>query len=183
MASLPKGRLNQQTIHKDGEGKLVGFIGEIYMDHIFELIFPELPRKVEADNSYDYDIVLDETKVDVKTKQRTVAVESDHDVSIAHYTKNKQMCDTYMFCSVTVDRATKTIPQDFFFMGYMDKSEFMTKATFRKKGQPDGGNRRPDGTPFTITKDCWNLKCNQLNQFDRQSLLPLLDYGYQLIQW
>jgi hypothetical protein len=180
-SSVSTGRLNHQTIHKNGEGKMVGFVGEVFMDHIFEIICPDVSRTVEADTSYDYDIVLDGIKVDVKTKQRTVAVAPHHDVSIADY--RKQSCDSYAFCSVTVDIATKTIPLDFYYIGYMETAEFMNKSSFMKKNQLDGGNRRPDGSAFRITKDCWNLKCNQLNQFDYDTLLPLLDHGYQLIQW
>lgn len=180
-SSVSYGRLNGKTIHRNGEGKLVGFIGEVFMDHIFEIICPDVPRTVEADSSFDYDIILDGIKVDVKTKQRTVDVSPHHDVSIADY--SNQLCDSYAFCSVTVDRETKTIPLDFYFMGYMKKEEFMQTATFMQKGQLDGGNIRPDGSAFRITKDCWNLKCHQLHQFDHSSLLPLLDNGYQLIRW
>lgn len=171
--SVSAGKLNKQTIHENGEGKLVGFVAEIYTEMLLSRLFPDKTLQVFADKSYDYDLMLDNLKIDVKCKQRVVALRSDYDVSIAAYSAKVQECDVYAFCSVTVDRATKTTPLTYYFAGFMDKHEYLRQATFKRQGDYDGSNIKTNGDRFTITKDCYNLKYSQLHQFDEEVLRTL----------
>lgn len=182
MQKVTKGKLNTRTFKKDGTGKLVGLVSEALMDSILRTILSDSDIELTADKSFDYDFLVDGCRVDIKAKQRTVPVNPDHDVSIAAYTIDQQMCQTYMFCSITVDRETKSIPREFYFTGFMDKSEYLKTAQFKKKGETDGGNFT-DGSEFRIRADCWNLKYKQLQQFDYETLEPLLKKGYELIEW
>jgi hypothetical protein len=180
-ATVPSGKLNRQTIHENGEGGVIGAIAEIYMLQILDTLYPDKEILDHSNQSYDYDILLGGIKLDVKAKKRTVAVRPDYDVSIAHYTKDQQKCDMYAFCSVTVDRNDR--PLDFYYVGMMRKDDYFKRATFKRKGDPDGDNRLPNGQPFRIKKDCWNLKYKDLHQFSVEVLEPLKQKGYRFIQW
>lgn len=169
----PKGKLNGQTIHDDGEGNLPGYVAEEFMLDIFKRMFPVADIKYVAKDQFDYDITINGHKVDVKSKMRTASgLRADWDVSIAEYTINKQHCDTYAFCSVTFNKA-KTIPLDFYFAGVMSKKAFLEKARRLYKGELDGGNILPNGQPFKVRKDCRNLRFSDLNQYDLEVLAPL----------
>lgn len=169
----PKGKLNQQTIHDEGEGNLVGYVAEQYMLDIYTRLFPDAIITYEAENEYNYDITLDGHKIDVKAKMRTASgVRADWDVSIAEYTITKQHCDSYAFCSVTFDR-DKAIPQDFYYVGTMSKPAFLQRARRLYKGHYDGDNILPNGKPFKVRKDCRNLKFSELNQYSADILNTL----------
>ena len=67
-----------------GEGSLVAYIGE------------EVAKNVlngQIKDTYDYDIVYQDTKVDVKTKERTVAPKPYYECSVADF-NTKQDCDS-----------------------------------------------------------------------------------------
>ncbi len=178
----PKGKLNSQTIHDDGEGNLAGFIAEHYMLDILMKVMPDADISYDADISMDYDILVQGTKIDVKTKMRTSMIQPDYDVSIAEYTISKQDCDIYAFCSVTFN-PTKTTPLDFYYIGMRTKAAYIQNARVLKKGQRDGDNILPNGKPFTVRKDCRNLRCDELKQYPEDVLSPLLKSGYDFIYW
>lgn len=180
----PKGKLNGQTIHDDGEGNLVGYISEEIMLDIFTRLYKGSGEEIQyvADESTQYDILIGKHKVDIKSKMRTSMIRPDYDVSIAEYTISHQQCDTYAFCSITFTRDKKT-PLDFYFMGVMKKADFLKAATVLKKGQPDGDNILPNGQPFIVRKDCRNMKCRDLKQFEYEQLKVLEKAGYDLIEW
>lgn len=181
--NAPKGKLNGQTIHEDGEGNLAGYVAEQYMLDIFERMFPSADIKYAADKSTDYDITIDGHKVDVKAKMRTAyGIRPDWDVSIAEYTITKQHCDTYAFCNVTFNKQ-KTTPLHFYFVGLLGKQSFLQQARILKKGQLDGGNILPNGQPFKVRKDCRNLYFTDLKQYDYDTLSPVMKGPYQVIKW
>ena len=88
-------------------------------------------------------------KVDVKTKQTSVAPLPDYDCSVANF-NTKQACDTYAFVRVKNDLTVG------WYLGCMDKKEYFEKAVFMKKGDVDASNN------YTVRADCYNLKIKQL---------------------
>jgi hypothetical protein len=127
---------------RKGEGSLVAYIGE-------EVAKAVLGGKIE--DTYDYDIVYGETKVDVKTKERTVPPRYYYECSVADF-NTKQGCDEYAFVSV-LDNLREA-----WYLGKISKKEFYETAVFHKKGEVDPDNN------FTFKADCYNIPIRSLNQ-------------------
>jgi len=126
---------------RGGEGSLVAYIGE------------EVAKNVlngQIKDTYDYDIVYQNTKVDVKTKERTVAPKPYYECSVADF-NTKQDCDEYAFVSVlsTLKAA--------WYLGKISKLDFYKKAVFHRKGDIDPDNN------FTFKADCYNIPISLLN--------------------
>jgi len=126
---------------RQGEGSLVAYIGE------------EVAKNVlngEIKDTYDYDIVYQNMKVDVKTKERTVAPKPYYECSVADF-NTKQDCDEYAFVSVL-----NTL-REAWYLGKISKSDFYKKAIFHRKGEIDSANN------FTFKADCYNIPISELN--------------------
>jgi len=126
---------------RQGMGSLVAYIGE------------EVAKNVlngEIKDTYDYDIVYQGTKVDVKTKERTVAPKAYYECSVADF-NTRQDCDEYAFVSVlhTLKEA--------WYLGKISKRDFYNQAVFHRKGEVDPANN------FTFKADCYNIPINLLN--------------------
>ena len=126
---------------RQGKGNLCGFVGEAVMEDYF---------KASEANTYDYDIILSNgKKVDVKTKQTKVKPRDYYDCSIANF-NTRQNCDYYAFVRVN-NELTKA-----WFLGLVDKKDYLEKSRFLKKGDVDGDNR------FVVRADCHNLSIEQV---------------------
>ena len=89
-AKLPK----LKNSIRNQKGKLVGLLGE-------EIVKKFLGIPVKQDKaSYDYDLIdWGDQKIEVKTKERSVAPKPEYECSVALYNA-KQDCDLYVFvCS------------------------------------------------------------------------------------
>lgn len=126
---------------RNGEGKIVAFIGEEVAKHVL---------KGRIENTYDYDVIYGQTKVDVKTKERTVAPRSFYECSVADF-NTRQDCDEYAFVSV-LDNL-----QEAWYLGKISKKKFYETATFHKKGEVDPANN------FTFKADCYNIPIHKLS--------------------
>ena len=135
-ATLP---LLKNSIRK-GEGSLVAYIGEEVVKNVL---------KGEIKDTYDYDIIYKNTKVDVKTKERTVAPKPYYECSVADF-NTKQHCDEYAFVSVlnTMEAA--------WYLGKISKVDFYKTATFHEKGEIDPDNN------FVFKADCYNISISEL---------------------
>ena len=125
-----------------GQGNMSGFIGEQVALSILGGSWV---------NTYDYDITVGEYKVDVKTKQTTVAPRPFYECSVADF-NTKQNCDAYAFVRVLKDYSVA------WFLGVLTKQEYFDKAVFLKKGQVDPSNN------FTVRADCYNVRIDQLGE-------------------
>lgn len=125
---------------EDGDGNVAGLFGE--------LLFCEFIGGVR-DNTYNYDIDFDGTKIDVKTKRRTVDPKTYYECSISDF-NTSQDCDLYYFVSVreSYDRAT--------LLGCLTPDEYYDKAEFHEEGDVDPDNG------FVFKDDCWNVPIYQL---------------------
>ena len=126
---------------RNGEGKIAAFIGEEVAKHVL---------KGRIENTYDYDVIYGQTKVDVKTKERTVAPRSFYECSVADF-NTRQDCDEYAFVSV-LDNF-----QEAWYLGKISKKKFYETATFHKKGEVDPANN------FTFKADCYNIPIHKLS--------------------
>ena len=126
---------------RKGEGSLVAYIGEEVVKNVLN---------GEIKDTYDYDIIYQNTKVDVKTKERTVAPKPYYECSVADF-NTKQDCDEYAFVSV-LDTLKEA-----WYLGKISKPDFYKKAVFHRKGELDPANN------FTFKADCYNIPISLLH--------------------
>jgi len=124
-----------------GNGNIAGFVGE------------QIALRCiggEWQNTYEYDILMEDGhRIDVKTKQTSVAPLPDYDCSIAKF-NTKQECDSYAFVRVKKDLTIG------WYLGTIKKDIFFDKARFMKKGMVDPSNN------YKVKSDCYNLKIKEL---------------------
>ena len=128
-----------------GNSNLYGALGEIVVMDYFE------EKDVLAEATYDYDLIIDGYKVDVKTKKTTVTPKPEYLCSISAF-NTKQKCDYYFFIRVDLPRKKA------FLLGYIEKEKFFQKAFFKKKGELDVNG-------FVFKDDCYNLPISALRKF------------------
>ena len=139
------GRLNNSITR--GAGNLVGFIGEEVALRVLSHFYDDI---IEA-NTYDYDIIADGAKIDVKTKSTSVAPLPHYMCSVAGY-NTEQQCDFYAFVRVKNDLTTA------WWCGIISKEAFYRDAVFMKKGQLDADNK------YIVKADCYNIPISGLHQ-------------------
>jgi hypothetical protein len=128
-----------------GKSQIYGAIGEIMcFDYLSEL------GNINQESSYDYDLVFDSFKIDVKTKCTTVIPLPDYLASISDFNP-RQKCDWYLFCRVHKNM------QKGWICGFIWKLLFYKKAQYAKKDDID-----PDGKNWTFKGDCYNIKYGDL---------------------
>lgn len=174
----PKGAYNDNSI-TDGERNVIGVLAELCFIDLLKT-FVDVSA-IDYTPTYDYDILVGTTKVDVKTKQRNYPPTNDYDASIVDY--NKQKCDCYIFTSITTNKAGEYT--DFYFLGYLEPEEYFKLSTFKRKGDPDGTNMIKKNNvyvPFKITKDCHQLKYHHLKQFPEECFEEALANGYDIVR-
>ena len=122
---------------------------------IGELIVADAMGALEANNR-DYDLLVGEKRIDVKTKRCNTKPKDYYDCSIAAH-GTKQDCDSYVFVRITtrMDRA--------WILGEIDKKTFYEDAKFHRRGDIDPDNG------FVFKADCYNLPINKLSPIDEAS--------------
>ena len=133
----------------NGEGSLAGFIGEILANQIID---------GEISNTYDYDIIKDKMKYDIKTKRCTSEPKPHYECSVAAY-NTRQACDMYVFTRVWFDPQRRPRWRRGYILGYMAKQEFYRLAKKLSAGMVDPSNN------FIVKADCYNIKISDLKQF------------------
>lgn len=133
---------------RKGAGTLVGCIGEQGFLHLF-------PDSVSY-NTYQHDIIWNDLKIEVKTKDRTVHPRLDYDVSVANYNIS-QDADLYAFMSVYRNKFTDRYIR-VHFCGFFPKKEYFEVARFLNKGDYDPTN------DYYVQADCWNLSMRELER-------------------
>jgi len=123
-----------------GTSNIVGAIGEV--------IVADIIGATEA-NTYNYDLVKDGNRIDVKTKRCNTKPKSNYDCSVASH-GSKQDCDSYVFVRILTDLSKAWI------LGSIGKQDYYARATRYKKGQIDPSNG------FTFKADCYNLPISEL---------------------
>lgn len=127
----------------NGVSNIYGAVGELLIYNLFKL----KGYTVDFNSTYDYDLIINGLKVDVKTKKTTVEPKENYLCSIAAY-NTRQECDYYFFVRVDLEKRIG------YFLGYIKKEDFFRKATFRQKGESDGN--------WEFKADCYNLEVKYL---------------------
>jgi hypothetical protein len=133
----------QNSITK-GQGNVHGFLGEIITSKFL---------KSKLNNTYDYDIIHNNLKIDVKTKRVTTPPRDYYECSVASL-NTKQLCDIYVFTRVLKDMTKGWL------LGYINKKDYFDKAVLLKRGDIDPSNN------WKVLTDCYNLPINKLNNIE-----------------
>lgn len=138
------GSLNNSI--RNGEGNVYGFLGEIIVSEYIN---------ASVSNTYDYDIIKGEVRIDVKTKCCTSKPQENYFCSVAAF-NTKQDCDVYIFVRILEDFSKAWI------LGGRSRSGFLKNAIFFKKGEID-----PSSTfGWTFRADCYNMKIADLKEIN-----------------
>jgi hypothetical protein len=138
------GSLNNSILK--GAGNLTGFVGE----EAFKVFL----NNEEHNNTYNYDILHDNIRFEVKSKRTTVIPKDYYECSVADY-NTTQRCDYYVFTRVLWPKHDK-LPSKVYLMGYYNKEDYYKNARKLTKGSRDGDNG------FVVHADCWNMKYSDL---------------------
>lgn len=130
-----------------GAGNLVGLIGE----EVAHQHFVNRGCRVHYLPTYDYDMIVDGLKIDVKTKSTSVVPLPHYSNSITDY-NTTQLCDYYAFVRVKKD-LTKA-----WWLGVCSKNVFFRDAKFMKKGEVDDDNK------YVVKADCYNIPISALKE-------------------
>lgn len=139
------GRINNSITR--GDGNIAGFLGEEVANFLI---------KGEVTNTYDYDIIKDGRKYDVKTKRCTSQPKNYYECSVAAF-NTKQKCDEYVFVRI---ENVKGKWGRAWVLGYYPKDKYFEDAKFLKKGQKDGDNG------FLVKANCYNMSIKDLNKYE-----------------
>jgi hypothetical protein len=121
-----------------GKGNLAGFVGEA---------LTERHTSGKLVESFDFDILIGDLKVDVKTKSCSSEPKAHYLCSVMSY-QLKNECDGDIFARVNLASGIGWL------LGYISKADLLKRGFFAKKGDPDGR--------FTFTEDCWNVQIQDL---------------------
>ena len=139
------GSLNNSI--RNGEGNAYGFLGEILVSEYIN---------APIDNTFDYDIVKNNIKIDVKTKCCTSKPLSNYFCSVAAFNIT-QKCDVYVFVRVLEDFSKAWV------LGGRTKNKFFEEAKFYKAGELDPSSNYG----WTFRADCYNMEVGKLKPLDK----------------
>ena len=134
------------------QGSITGSLSHV-VGAIGEIIVADAIGANES-NTYDYDLVRDGERIDVKTKRCNTRPFPHYDCSEAAHGAN-QNCDSYIFVRILTDTSRAWI------LGSIPKQDFYTKATKYKRGDIDPANG------FTFKADCYNLPISELSDVQK----------------
>ena len=141
--SLDLGRL-KNSIEK-GRGNVAGFLGEIATLYLLG----KDPFCTEY-NTFDYDLMVGDKTVEVKTKRCQSKPRNYYECSVAS-TSIHQRCTHYVFTRIDNDYKFCWV------LGWMTKEDYLKQSKFLKKGDKDGDNG------FIASRDCYNVPISKLN--------------------
>ena len=162
---LEKVNLGTRGNHTDGtpQQQLTGLVGEISL-----LKYLEKPMPVFKEYYVGYDVVLNDSKLDIKTMGRTVPMQSHFVHNLLALQKNNKS-DGYIFCSLNVMDHRLDV------CGYIFKDDFFKKASLFKEGQM---RTRDNGTKFKIFSDLYEIKNEDIKEVSsRKQILGIKKRG------
>lgn len=125
----------------NGEGNLAGMIGELTVAKYLN---------VKLDNTYDYDMIYKDIKIDVKTKRTSVEPKDYYLCTVP--AKRLQACDVYYFTRVLSNYS------QVYLLGWIKASDFIDDSKLFLKGEQE-----PD-TDFVFKQDCYAIPIRLLNK-------------------
>ena len=143
----------------NGAGNVAGYLSEIALS---EYLGCSNVSCDPGDYKYDFDLLKNGKKIEVKTKRRTVDPQQHYEVSIAESSKHQQT-DFYAFISITFAQKTGFgvnsqyySPQSLWLCGFMQRDEYFKRSRFLQKGEIDKSNG------FTVKANMFNMPIRQL---------------------
>lgn len=130
-----------------GKGNIVGAIGEIVVHDFFKEDY-----FVNFTSTYNFDMIVDRFKVDVKSKKTTVTPKPYY-LCYIPATSAHQKCDLYFFTRV------KSNLEECYLLGFKDKETFFKESTFYKKGDVEAISG------FVFKADTYALPISKLSSF------------------
>jgi len=100
-----------------GKGNMFGALGEIVVCDLFK----SRGLDVDFNSTYDYDLIINGNKVDVKTKRTTVVPKDYYLCSISSF-NTRQKCDYYFFLRINENM------EDCYLLGWKSKEDFFHEA-------------------------------------------------------
>ena len=134
-----------------GRGSAAGVLGEVALARYLKTQRPE-------QFSFDYDLLYNGKKIEVKTKRRTADPKPCYEVSVAK-TSDHQRHDVFAFLSLTFEkqqgkryRKLKAI----WLCGFYHREQYYRDARVIRKGEADGNNG------FVAHCDTYNMEIGKL---------------------
>ena len=127
-----------------GQGNIIGFLGEIIVAQYLD---------ITLNNTYDYDLIYNDKKIDIKSKKVSTPPKDYYECSVAAL-NIKQKCDLYVFTRIKNDLSEGWI------LGYLEKERYLTESKFLKKDEIDLDNG------WKVLTDCYNLPINKLKEIE-----------------
>ena len=140
----------------NGASQLYGAIGEVMILKFYKeklrITEKQFNYLIIDESSYDYDFIMNNRAIEVKTKKINVIPKEEYVVSVAS-SNSDQKCDYYYFTMVH-DDCTKG-----WLLGFISKEDFFNKAVLCKKGKVDPLSKRKG---FLVKADCYSLRINDI---------------------
>lgn len=131
----------------NGESQIYGALGEV----IAMFYLRSKGKSVKYQGDYNYDIISNGVKIDVKTIRTDKEPTDDFNANISAFNSTQQT-DFYLWCAVSVDMSYG------YLIGYLEKDEFYKIAELKKKGEIDWGK-------WTFKSDTYTTKVKNLHKF------------------
>ena len=132
---------------KKGESNIYGAIGEIMVNDYFV----GKGADVNSKSTYDYDMIIDGYKIDVKCKATNYEPKEYFNCAIPAL-QARQKCDFYFFTFATYDFKTC------YLAGYKQKAAYFKESRFVREGEIDHSN-------WKFKADNYILKIGNITKF------------------
>ncbi len=125
-----------------GGCNIIGALGEVMIQDIFV--------HQDTASTYDYDLIIQNDKIDVKTGKTKSTPNKFYNVKIPAYQKFQE-ADYYFFGFVAADLT------EYYLAGYIAKEQFFNLAELKRAGETENN--------FTFRCDTYILKVGRLKKF------------------
>jgi hypothetical protein len=132
----------------NGESQVHGALGELIAMQVLQL----RENHVDYVGHYDYDLICNGKRIDVKTIKSNHEPKDDYNANISAF-NHTQQTDFYLWCYVSLDMTYGYV------IGYLEKDEFYKIAELKKKGEIDYGQ-------WTFKSDTYTTKIKNLKKFN-----------------
>jgi len=132
----------------NGESQVHGALGELIAMQVLDL----RDNHVDYVGHYDYDLICNGKKIDVKTIKSNHEPKDDYNANISAF-NHTQQTDYYLWCYVSLDMTYGYV------IGYLEKDEFYRIAELKKKGEIDWGE-------WTFKSDTYTTKIKNIKKFN-----------------
>tara|TARA_R110000765_G_scaffold275766_1_gene373998 strand:+ start:335 stop:829 length:495 start_codon:yes stop_codon:yes gene_type:complete len=131
----------------EGSSQLYGAVGEVIVINHYNK-----NHNVVDKSSYNYDLIINDKTIEVKTKKTKFAPKDDYVVSVA-CSNATQECDYYYFTMVHDDFSRGWL------LGFMSRDDFFEKSILCRKGEIDPLNKNNN---FIVKADCYSLRISDI---------------------